>query len=140
MNINRLRMLAVALMALTLVVFTGSALAASAENIIKVGKKGDVVFSDTTQIGEVTLKPGHYQFQHSVVGDEHFVKFTELTMFRGEHATRKATETKDVGEIKCTVEPLKSKVTQTAIYTDTAGGVNKITRIEVSGENVAHVF
>lgn len=140
MNINRLRMLAVAFMALTLVVSTGSALAAGAENVIKVGKKGDVVFSEPTQIGDITLKPGHYLFQHRVAGDEHFVKFTELMMSQGRHPSGMTTGAKDIGEIKCTVEPMKSKVTQTAIYSDTSGGVKKITRIEVAGENVAHVF
>ena len=43
-------------------------------------------------------------------------------------------------EIKCTVEPLSQKVKQTAVYIDNASGTRRVTRIEVAGENVAHVF
>ena len=110
------------------------------EQVIKVGKKGDILFSDTTQIGDVTLKPGHYLFQHRVAGDEHFVKFTELLMSQDRHTGGATTGAKDVGEIKCNVEPLKGKVNQTAVYSETVGGVKRITRITVAGENVAHVF
>ena len=140
MNIKQLGTLAVALVGLILVVPTGSAIAAGDQNVIKVGKKGEIVLSDTTQIGDITLKPGHYRFQHRVAADEHFVKFTELFMRQGRHTTGQTIGAKDTGEIKCTVEPLKEKVTRTAVYIDTAAGVSKITRIEVAGENVAHVF
>jgi hypothetical protein len=110
------------------------------EQVIKVGKKGEIVFSETTQIGDVTLKPGHYLFQHRAAGDEHFVKFTELFMSQDRHAGGATTGAKDAGEIKCNVEPLKEKVNQTAVYSETVGGVKRITRITVAGENVAHVF
>lgn len=107
---------------------------------IKAGKKGDIVLSETTQVGDITLKPGHYLLQHRVSDGQHFVKFTELEMSRGRHPDGATTGAKDAGEVKCTVQPLKEKVTQTAVYIDTAGGVRKVTRIEVAGENVTHVF
>lgn len=43
-------------------------------------------------------------------------------------------------EIKCKIEPLNQKVQQTAVTISTEGGVRRVTRIEVAGENVAHVF
>ncbi len=114
--------------------------AQGSEQVIKVGKKGEVLLTDTTQIGELTLKPGHYRFQHRLAGDVHFVKFTELQMSQGRHATGTTTNAKEAGEVKCAIEPVKSKVITTSIYSETAGGVQKVTRIVVAGENVAHVF
>lgn len=110
------------------------------EQVVKVGKKGEIILAKATQIGDVTLKPGHYLFQHRVAGNEHFVKFTELLMSQGRHGSGLTTDAKDAGEIKCTVEPLQEKATQTALYSDTTGGMNKIVRITIKGENVAHVF
>ena len=107
---------------------------------IKAGKKGDIVLSQITQIGDITLKPGHYLFQHRIADGQHFVKFTELQMARGRHPDGATIGAKEAGEVKCTVQPLKKKVTQTAVYVDTVGGIRKVTRIEVAGENVAHVF
>lgn len=107
---------------------------------IKAGKKGDIVLSQTTQVGNITLKPGHYVLQHRVSDGQHFVKFTELEMSRGSHPYGTTTGTKDAGEVRCTVQPLREKVTQTAVYVDTAGGVRKVTRIEIAGENVTHIL
>lgn len=110
------------------------------DQVIKIGKKGDIVFSKETQVGDVTLKAGHYQFQHREADGQHFVKFTELQMPQGKHQSGTLLGAKEAAEIKCTVEPLSKKVTQTSLIIDTAGGVNRITRIEVAGENVAHIL
>lgn len=98
---------------------------------LKVGKSGEVTFSQSTKVGDVLLPHGSYRFVHRVAGEDHFVQFTQLT-----RAGR------DFGEIKCQVERLPQTVSQTAITTspDDAGGARRITRIEVRGENVAHVF
>ena len=116
---------------------------AANEQVIKVGKKGDVTFNDPTQVGDITLPPGHYVFRHRVSGDDHFVKFVGAKEMH--HYGTSMTTTMQMGpttskEIKCTVEPLNQKVKQTAIYSDNSAGTRKVTRIEVAGENVAHVF
>ena len=116
---------------------------AANDQVVKVGKKGDVTFSEPTQVGDVTLPPGHYVFQHRVSGDDHFVKFVGAKEMQ--HAGTSMTSTMQMGpttskEIKCTAEPLNQKVKQTAVTINTEGGVRRITRIEVAGENVAHVF
>lgn len=122
------------------IVMLGITIAAAADQqVIKIGKKGEVVFDQPTQVGDVALPPGHYILQHRVSGDDHFVKFVSakagatmtMTMPMGETTSK---------EIKCTVEPLNQKVTQTAVHIDTSSGSRKVTRIEVAGENVAHVF
>lgn len=107
--------------------------------VLKVGKKGDLVFAKATQVGDITLKPGHYSFQHRVVDGQHFVEFTELQMAQGRHSTGYLLGAKPAGEIQCTVEPLKAKAKQTSIFFETSGGVQKVTRIEIAGENVAHI-
>lgn len=61
-------------------------------------------------------------------------------MFRGEHS-RAAYSAKDVyPEIVCKTEPLGKKVEETAVHSEERDGVRTITRIEIRGENVAHVF
>lgn len=96
---------------------------------LKVGKTGEITFSQETRIGDVVLPPGAYRFAHRASGDDHFVKFMET---KG--------KARDFGEIKCQIEPLTGKVSRTAISMTDEGGTRRITRIEVRGENVAHVF
>ncbi len=96
---------------------------------LKVGKTGEITFGQETKIGDVVLPAGAYRFAHRTSGDDHFVKFTEM---KG--------KAQDSSEIKCQIEPLPQKVSRTAVMTTDEGGVRRITRIEVAGENVAHVF
>jgi hypothetical protein len=134
-----LRKVATVFAALTLLI--GISLVVAAEDQpMKVGKTGEIVFTSETQVGDVTLKPGHYRFQHRVDGGDHYVKFTELKMSQDNHAYGTHITNKEAGEIKCNVEPMQAKAKQTAIYNDMSGGVERVTRIEIKGENVAHVF
>jgi hypothetical protein len=96
---------------------------------LKIGKTGQVSFSQPTKVGEVLLPAGSYRFVHRVAGDDHFVQFTQTSP-----------GSRDFGEVKCQIEPRSKKVSQTAITTMDEGGVRRITRIEVAGENVTHVF
>ena len=96
---------------------------------LKVGKTGEITFSQETKIGDVVLPPGDYRFAHRTSGDDHFVRFTQV---KG--------KAREFGEIKCQIEPLQEKVSHTAVTTTNEGGMRRITRIEVAGENVAHVF
>lgn len=97
---------------------------------LKVGNKGEVSFSQPTKVGDLLFPPGSYRFVHRVSGEDHFVQFTQTSRAR-----------REFGEIKCQVEPLSRKVSQTAITTlADDGGTRRVTRIEVAGENVAHVF
>lgn len=116
---------------------------ASDQQVIKVGKKGEVVFDQPTQVGDITVPPGHYVFQHRISGGDHFIKFVGAKEMQ--HASTTMTTPMQMGpttskEIKCAVEPLSRKVSQTAVTIDTSSGTRKVTRIEVAGENVAHVF
>ena len=44
------------------------------------------------------------------------------------------------GETKCRIEELSKKVSQTTVYTTDEGNGAKVTKVEVAGENVAHLF
>jgi hypothetical protein len=96
---------------------------------IKVGKKGEMKFAQETRIGDLVLPPGEYRFVHRVHADDHFVHFEQVK-----------NTARDFGEVRCQVEPLSKKVVTTAVYMNTEGGVRRITKIEVAGENVAHIF
>lgn len=134
-----LRKVATVFAALTLLI--GVSLVAAAEDKpMIVGKTGDIVFTSETQVGDVTLKPGHYRFQHRTDGGEHYVKFTELMMSQNNHAAGSLMDIKEAGVISCKVESMPAKAKRTAIYSDTSSGVKRVTRIEVEGEKVAHVF
>lgn len=114
--------------------------ASSQERTLKVGKNGQMSFDTETKVGDLTLKPGRYRFQHRVEGEEHFVHFTQWTAqnpYRpGESGAPKA----HPGEVHCKVEPLARKVTQTKVSLHKEDGAYRIVRVEVGGENVAHVF
>lgn len=106
------------------------------ERELKVGKKGDIEFRAETLVGELQLKPARYQFQHRVEGSDHFVHFTELTKARAGQGAPKA----HPGEVKCRLEALGEKADRTKVYTRREDGVERLTRVLVAGENVAHVF
>jgi hypothetical protein len=118
-----------------------SVAAAADQQVIKVGKKGEVMFDQETKVGDITLKPGHYQMQHRVEGSEHLVHFTE---FKGMHHQFQSwsgpSGLAHPGEVKCSLELLQAKASQTRVTLDTANSERRITRIEIAGENVAHVF
>lgn len=99
--------------------------------------------SSRLRLGDITLPAGTYVVQHRVAGDDHFVKFVGAKQMH--HAGSSMTMPMQVGptttkEIKCAVESLNQKAKQTAVTIDTGDGQAKVTRIQVRGENVAHVF
>lgn len=108
--------------------------------VLKVGKKGEMRFDKETRIGDVVLKPGLYTFQHRVDGEDHFVHFTQVT--KPDHTTQLGGGVPKAhpGEVKCRLEPLQAKAPHTEVHTAPEGGVVRITKIIVGGENVAHIF
>ncbi|MCZ2075811.1 MAG: hypothetical protein LC130_12535 [Bryobacterales bacterium] len=124
--------------AATLLFYSGAAIAAEHEHQLKVGKTGEVTFNKETKVGDMTLKPGRYKFQHRVEGDDHFVHFTEWT--KPYPAGGTGTPKAHPGEMKCRLEPLSKKVSRTTIYTVDEGASLRLRKVEVGGENVAHIF
>jgi hypothetical protein len=119
---------------------------------VAVGQKGDITLTKETHIADITLNPGRYYIDHRVEGtvtprrvERHFIHFTEVTP--KEHLKRQAARDAigeftlaHPGEIECTVEALGKKASETKVVTVDENGTRRITRIEIAGENMAHVF
>ena len=120
---------------------------------VTVGQKGEVTFTAETRIADIMLKPGRYYLDHRVEGTTqprrvaaHYIHFTEVTP--AEHQKRQAARdtlgknavVSHPGEIECELEALEKRAALTTVFTVEENGVRRITRIEIAGENVAHVF
>ena len=141
MKINRIWLLALAVLAGMVVLNTIPAVAAKHEQTLKVGKNGDITLTKETMVGDMMLKPGRYKIQHRVEGEDHFIHFTEVTKANDLYGAGGGGVPKaHPGEVKCKLEPLSKKAEATAVYTDSEGGMNRVTKVEIAGENVAHLF
>ena len=138
---KRWLLLSMAVMVTGILLLSVTVASAADEQVVKVGKKGEMMFSQDTQVGDLTLKAGHYQMQHRVDGSDHMIHFTELKgVHRNPSYESAPSGEAHPGEVKCRLEPMSAKAKQTAVSMSTEGGVRRITRIEIAGENVAHVF
>ena len=98
------------------------------EGMIHVGKKGDMNLSSPLRVGETLLKPGQYQFKHTMENADHEVAFTTTTG-------------KEVARVKCKLEPLGKKAKETALHTSPGtGGERILTAVQVQGENAKHIL
>jgi len=75
----------------------------------------------------------------------HYIHFTQVTPEepRRRQAARKAIGEYSVahhGEIECRLDALTTAASKTTIITTRENGVPRITRIEINGEHVAHLF
>ena len=142
--------------AVALLLWAGGALSAQQHEhktgALAVGPKGEVTFTAETRIAGITLKPGRYYIEHRVEGTvqprrvaHHYVHFTEVTP--KEHQKRQGARDAigeytiaHPGEIQCELEALEKKASKTTVFTVEENGVRRITRIEIAGEDIAHVF
>ena len=130
-------LLAILVAIVTSMLFVNVAAAAD-QQIMKVGRKGEIMLDQVTKIGDITLKPGEYQVQHRVDGQDHFIQFVA---FKSAHHLHTAwSGTPGIGGVKCSLETLPAKASDTRVTIDTAGGERRVIRIQIAGENVAHVF
>lgn len=121
--------------------------------MIAVGDHNDeITIAKETRVANITLKPGRYYIDHRVEGtarprrvEAHYIHFTEVTpeVQQRRRAARNALKSVAVahpGDIECALEALPKPSAQTRVITAEENGVPRITRIEIAGENVAHVF
>lgn len=110
---------------------------------LKVGKSADVTFAREVRVGDATLKPGKYRLQHRVEGDEHFVRFEALATAAPsaqKTAAGVAVPAGRAGEVKCQLEPLPDKVEETKLHLLNEEGGQRLLKVLIRGENVAHMF
>lgn len=113
------------------------------EDMLIVGETGLVTLPSQTRIGKrLTLERGRYLLEHRMKDSTHYVEFTLVsTPYRRRPG-------KLGGEVPCVVEPLDSKASRTAVFTVSESFVDeqsrvffdRIIRIEIRGESVAHLF
>lgn len=130
----------VAAMLAILLLRSSFAFAANKQSL-KVGKKGEIMLTDETKVGDLVLQPGHYEIQHRVRGSDHFIRFTQ---FKGMHHQFQPwsgpSTLADAGDAKCRLVTLRAKAERTAVFITTVGGEWRITKVEIKGENVAHTY
>ena len=103
----------------------------------RVGKTTTVTFDHKTQVGDVMFKPGDYTVRHRVIGANQYMVFqrTEDNYFDG--------TSEDVGKpqrVACRMEPLSGKVSDSTAAFEPEGNIEKLTKLEIAGENVEHLF
>ena len=108
------------------------------EQVIKTGKKGTINLSQDAQVGDLTLKAGKYWVQHRLERSDHFIHFTELS--KSAPYSRSEYPKSHPGEIKCRLEQLDAKATQTEVHVTKEDGSWRVTKVVIRGENVSHLF
>jgi len=105
-----------------------------------IGKKGEVHFNVQVKAGDAALKPGMYQVQHVVEGNDHVIIFKEMSMPAG-YKMGATPVGKEVARIKCKVEPVANKASNTKITLRTnAAGEKEIAEVQVAGEAFKHLL
>jgi hypothetical protein len=119
---------------------------------LAIGENGEFIIDTETKIAGITLEPGRYYVDHRTEGTvtprrvtAHYVHFTQAGP---DHHLRRRSARNAIaqytaahpGEIECQVEALPGKARKTSISTTLIDGIPHITRIEIAGEAVAHVF
>ena len=110
------------------------------EDMVRIGKKGVVPIDTPVRVGDVLLKPGRYQIQHVMEGQDHVIVFKKLLHARPPEYVETASE-KGTTRLKCTVKPLGEKAKYGLIRLGkNAAGEKTIEEVQIQGENVTHVF
>lgn len=106
--------------------------------MMKLGKKGEIPFNSPVRVGDVLLKPGTYQIQHVMDGENHVITFRRISRdpYRGESLAGN-----EAARVTCRTEPLGEKARHDGIRLGTnAAGEKTVEEVHVKGENVGHVF
>ena len=121
--------------------FQTAAVAAAAgdEHNMKVGKRGEISLGTETKVGDVTLEPGRYKFQHFTNGSDHSMRLREWTE-DNPYSGSGAMPRDNVAEVECRLERLNEKVRRTTARLIEEEGTRRLIRLEIAGENVAHIF
>jgi hypothetical protein len=107
---------------------------------VLIGKKGVFHFTAVVKVGNVALQPGMYQVQHLEEGSDHVLVFKEVGMQAG-YRHGNTPVGKEVARVKCTVEPVSKKVSNTKLTLRTSTkGEREVAEVEVGGELFKHIL
>ena len=127
------------MMLLSLGLLSFTVIAQMSYSKLQVGKKHEIVLKEPVKIGDTTLEPATYVVQHRIIGDGHYVRFQELVKYPGSHMLPTFKPT-DAGVFACKLEPAPSKFKATTVVLGHDAQGAHIVRLEIKGENAAHVF
>ncbi len=122
-----------ALAAMLLLLAGGPALGAGGDE--KASRKARITFTSEVRAGDLLLLPGDYTVQCREEGSGRVMHFKR----DGRAKTSKSGAVAE-GVVPCRVEALPGKASRTALRLQTDGEVPRVTRIEVAGEDVAHLL
>ena len=135
---KRTQKLTLAVMAASIVVGSAPASAADMGEKGKVESKAEIWLSAKTRFSGFALPAGQYQLQHRVDGSEHSMSFIQLRA--GTSMQSASTHKLMPVRLRCSLEPLPAKASQTAFYSVAEGDANRAVRLEIKGESMAHIF
>ncbi len=118
------------------------AMAAEQLQCITANEQGEIVLNRPATMGDARLRPGLYSIHSEVVGGKHYVHFVEESKKYEVHAADwfEQAPLTGIAEAKCGTEQVTQKVSATAVYfVEEPTGV-RIRKVEVRGEDHAHIF
>lgn len=104
----------------------------------RVASQAEIWLPLKTRFSGFALPAGQYLLQHRINGSDHLMAFVQLkardaSSARGTHKVMAVM-------VRCRLEPLQAKASQTAFYSVAEGNANRAIKLEIKGESVAHVF
>lgn len=125
---------------IALSVLLGSALASGGDKLAlgKAGSKAEIWLPVKTRFSGFALPAGQYLLQHRMDGSDHTMTFIQLRS--GGSLLSPASHKLMPVRVRCSLEPLPAKASQTAFYSVAEGDASRAMRLEIKGENVAHIF
>lgn len=123
----------------TLSMIATTMLASAQTEGVRIGKAGAIDLGQPTRFGTTLLQPGHYEVQHTVVADRHYVVVRQqVPMNRRDTALTAGPE---VARVPCRVVLLdKPARFSFAYWTTGADGNATITEIRIADEPAGHVI
>ena len=128
---------------LVLLAISGLPALAQHEGMVRADKKGVIHTNSTLRVGGALLKPGMYQVQHLLEGDNHVITFREIDMryTYKEPAMMALPAGAEAARVQCNTEPANKKWRSTTLLLRTnAAGEREVAEVRIKGENVKHVF
>lgn len=121
-------------------VLLSAALASAADDLAdgKVRSKAEIWLPVRTRFSGFALPAGQYLLQHRIDGSNHLMAFVQLRV--GDSLSAPSMHKVMPVMVRCRLEQLARKASQTAFYSVAEGDANRAIKVEIKGENVAHVF
>lgn len=122
------------------------AVSAQQQTEIASDENGEITVTQPTMAGNLTLQPGLYAVKYHTSHGQHFIRFLkverkqELSLTRSYTGWYTATEMIKAGEARCRVQPLRSKISATAVKVASENGTARITQVMIKGKSAVCEF